>query len=325
MLILKDNHPAREKLKHLTEIITPKEAQVADIRALRLGILNLMPVMDETERDILQSIGHSILQIEPVWIKIATREKTGKNTSLSHINDFYVTMEQATKEKNLDGLIITGAPIELLDFEEVEYWDEFKKILDYARKNIYSTMFLCWAAMAASYHFYKIPKVTYPQKLVGCFTTNNVQQDNHPQTKGMNPIIEICQSRHTGLDQNKLNLFVSSGQIVELLKSSEKPKVLNGDEIGVIAFASKDLSEIYNLGHFEYHEKTIDQEVKRDKEKNQQLNYPIENYYLNPEIFEGIKPISWRSSRTIFYGNFLNIIYQLMNKNIKAHNPFVLG
>jgi homoserine O-succinyltransferase len=324
MLILKDNHPARDKLKHLTEIITPNEAQIADIRPLRLGILNLMPIMDETEKDILKSIGHSILQIEPVWIKIASREKNGKNTSLEHVNDFYVTMEEATAERNLDGLIITGAPVELLNFEDVEYWDELKKIMDYAKENIYCTMFLCWAAMAAAYHFYNIPKINYPQKLVGCFTANNVQQDHHPQTKGMNPIVEICQSRYSGIDQRKLNSLIASWEIIELLYSSEKPKALNGNEIGVVAFASKDLSGIYNLGHFEYHERTIDQEVKRDKSKNSELNYHVENYYYNPQELDGIKPISWRSERTIFYGNFLNIIYQLMNKNIKAHKKFVL-
>lgn len=324
MLILKDNHPAKEKLKHLTEVISPNEAQKADIRALRLGILNLMPVMDETEKDILQSIGHSVLQIEPVWIKIATREKSGKNTSLSHINDFYLTMEQATQEKNLDGLIITGAPIELLDFEDVEYWEELKKIMDYAKENIYSTMFLCWAAMAATYYYYNIHKLNYSKKLVGCFKMDNIQQDNHPITKGMDPIIHLCQSRYTDIDQEKLKSLINNGEFVELLKSSEKPRALNGNEIGVIAFVSRNLGQIYNLGHFEYHEKTIDQEVKRDKSKFSKLNYSVENYYHDSDNHEGIKTISWTSNRTIFYGNFLNLIYHLMNKNKKEHKPFRL-
>ena len=324
MLILNENHPQRKGLERFTEVITPSQAQKADIRALRLGVLNLMPFMDETERDILQSIGYSVLQIEPIWIKITSLKKTGRHTPLNYVDAFYLTMEEATKQKNLDGLIVTGAPIELLDFEEVEYWKEMEKIFDYARKNIYSSMFLCWAAMAAAYHHYGIGKVAYPKKLSGIFRMNNVQQDRHPLTMGMNPEIWVCQSRQTDVDQEALQNLDSRNKIVRLLESSEQPIALNRRKIGITTFASVGLEEVYNLGHFEYHENTIDQEVKRDKGNSSERNYPIENYYANPDLQEGTPKIFWKSDRTLFYGNFLNVIYHRINQDKKRHQGFSL-
>jgi homoserine O-succinyltransferase/O-acetyltransferase len=322
MLILNDNHPQRNHLANLTKVINPNEAQKADIRALRLGILNLMPLMNETENDILQSIGHSILQIEPVWIKIASREKSGKNTSIEHIKNFYVTMEQATEHKNLDGLIITGAPIELLDFEQVKYWNELKKIFEYAKINIYSSMFLCWAAMAASYHNHGLKKIEYPRKLAGIFKMKNIQGDNHPLTRGMNPSLSLLQSRNTDIDQKKLRELCEIQEIIRLFESSEKPEALEGNELGITTFATPNLDAIYNLGHFEYHENTLNQEIKRDLNKG--VNYPVHGYYKNQTIKEGIPNISWKSERTLFYGNFLNLIYNKMNQNTIPHQPFKL-
>ncbi|MFH1358472.1 MAG: homoserine O-succinyltransferase, partial [archaeon] len=319
MLILNENHPQREKLGRVTEVITPSEADHADIRALRLGILNLMPMMDETENDILQSIGHSVLQIEPIWIKIASREKSGKHTSIEHIKNFYVTMEEATKDKNLDGLIITGAPIELLDFEEVEYWEELKKIFDYTKDHIYLSMFLCWAAMAAAYHQYGIRKIKYPTKLAGVFKMKNIHGDNHYLTKGINPHLHLCNSRSTDIDQLKLKELIQQGKIIKLLESDEKPEALARQEVGITTFACPEFNAVYNLGHFEYHENTLHQEIERDKAK--EIKYPIHNYYKDSETQE-IPKISWKSERTIFYGNFLNLIYSLMNQKKIPHKQF---
>jgi len=324
MLILKNHHPARGELNGSTKVITPDEASRADIRALRLGVLNLMPVMDETEKDILRCISHSILQIEPVWITIATREKTGKHTPLEHIHQFYLTMEEATQEGNLDGLIVTGAPIETIPFQEVTYWDELCQIMEYAREHIYSTLFLCWSAMAAVYYFYGIEKNSYTTKLCGIFPLHNVQGDSNTFSRGMDDVVDICQSRYTGIDLVTFQQQVDAGTLVPLFTSEERPESLRGSEIGVTVCAESDKSALYNLGHFEYHEGTINQEVQRDLRKNPPLQYPVEHYYSDPEHRLGLPPMTWKASRTLFYSNFLNVIYQRMNEKSKTKTPFIL-
>lgn len=322
MLILKENHPERMKLEKLTDVITPELAERADIRAIRLGILNLMPLMAETERDILQGIGHSVLQIEPVWIKIATRKKQGTNTPLAHIDNFYLTMEEATQKANLDGLIMTGAPIELLDFKDVDYWKEMQAMFDYAKRHVHSSLFLCWAAMAAAHHYYGVDKTRYGSKLAGIFAMKNCQEDGHQITRGMNPLVRTCQSRYTGVDQKRLGALEKEGQIVKLFESPEKPLALNGEKIGITAFASNDLGLVFNLGHLEYESETIDREVKRDMPKGK--IYPVEHYYSDPTRRQGIRPITWKSDRTLFYRNFINLIYHQMNQTKKEHQPFLL-
>lgn len=325
MLILKGKHPARSELQKYTNVITPKDAAHADIRALRLGVLNLMPVMDETEKDLLRSLSHSILQIEPVWIKMATYEKTGKHTSLAHIHTFYQTMEQATAEQNLDGLIVTGAPIEHIDFKDIYYWKELQQIMDYAKEYIYSTLYLCWAAMAVAFYHYGVNKIEYPKKLTGIFAMDNVHQDSNPFTLGMDPVVLLCQSRHTGIDQQALAKKINQGKLVSLFQSQEKPRALAGKQIGITVFAAADNSFVANLGHFEYHAETIDQEVKRDVKKKPPLVYPVEHYYKNPKTKTGIPAITWKSARTLFYENFLHVMYNRMNTMKQKRQAFTLS
>ncbi len=323
MLVLQDSHPARTVLKGSTKLITPADAERADIRPLRLGILNLMPVMDETENDILKSISQSILQIEPVWIRVVSREKTGKHTSLDHIQAFYQSMEEATKHANLDGLIVTGAPIEILPFEDVTYWNELCQIMDYARKHVYTTLYLCWSAMAAAYHFYSIQKHLYPQKLTGLFPLRNVQDDANVFSRGMDEVVSICQSRHTDIDQVALQQKIDEGKLIPLFTSDETPTALLGQEIGVTVFATTDKSAVFNLGHFEYNQGTIAAEVERDSKKNPPVTYPVEHYFINAEKQEGLPLMNWKAARTLFYGNFLNAIYQRMNEKQSEHVPFL--
>lgn len=324
MLVLQDSHPARTVLNGSTKLITPADAERADIRPLRLGVLNLMPVMDETENDILKSISQSILQIEPVWIRVISREKTGKHTSLEHIEAFYQSMEEATKESNLDGLIVTGAPIEILPFEDVTYWNELCQIMEYAKKHVYTTLYLCWSAMAAVYYFYGIKKNAYPQKLAGVFPLRNVQDDANVFSRGMDEVVSICQSRHTDIDQVALQEKIDEGIIVPLFTSNERPEALQGQEVGVTIFATADKSALFNLGHFEYNQGTIAAEVDRDNQKATPVIYPVEHYFSNEHKREGLPPMTWKASRTLFYGNFLNAIYQRMNEKQVEHTPFLL-
>lgn len=322
MLILNDNHPARRDIGLQANLITPADAERADIRALRLGVLNLMPVMDATEKDILRCISHSVLQIEPVWLRMATYEKTGKHTSLDHISAFYTTIEEATRHERLDGLLITGAPIEHLPFEEIAYWDELRTILDYARQHVYCTLLLCWAAMAAAYHFHNVAKIAYSNKLAGIFAMDNLLVDKNPFVRGMNPVVPICQSRHTDVDQQALQALIAAGIYEPLLQSDECPVALEGNSIGITAFSSADKRMVYNLGHFEYHERTLHEEVERDRSKTPPIHYPVEHYYADPVNYTGIPRISWQSDRTLFFANFLHVIYTHMNTAPKEHVPF---
>ncbi len=322
MLVLNENHPARAELQKQTVVIDPETAQHADIRALRLGVINLMPVMNETENDILRCISHSVLQIEPIWIRSATREQSGRYTSLEHVQSFYQTLEEATRDRGLDGLIVTGAPIERLDFEEVDYWDELRQVMDYAQRHVYCTMYLCWAAMAAAFHFYRVPKVMYPEKLAGLFRLKSVYEDDNPFTRGMNPDVAICQSRYTGLDYEAMQREIAQGRILPLFDSQDVAEVLGGP-LGVTVFASSDMRALFNLGHLEYHAATIDQEVQRDLRKG--LHYPVENYYLDAIGRTGIPPMTWRADRSLFFSNFLNVAYEQMNRHPhKKHRSFVL-
>jgi homoserine O-succinyltransferase len=324
MLVLNENHPARAELQRQTVVIDPQAASRAEIRALRLGVLNLMPVMDETEKDILRCISHSVLQIEPVWLRSATRPHSGKYTSIEHVANFYQTLEEATQEKPLDGLIVTGAPIEKLPFDEVEYWDELRQVMDYAHESIACTMYLCWAAMAAAYHFHSIEKILYEEKLAGIFRLRNVYEDDVAFSRGMNPIVEVCHSRYTGLAPDAMKREIESGRLMPLFDSSDQAQVLGKEPLGVTIFASPSLREVYNLGHLEYHAGTIDQEVQRDHLKG--LYYPVENYYTRPQERQGLPPMTWRADRSLFFSNFLNVIYEKMQElPHRGHTPFALA
>jgi homoserine O-succinyltransferase len=320
MLILQENHPARGVLNAHTDIIDPTTARRADIRALRLGVVNLMPKMDETEHDILQCISHSILQIEPVWIRMASYEKNGKNTPLSHIKSFYQTMQEATCTTPLDGLIITGAPVETLDFEDVRYWAELKQVMDYARDHVLCTLYLCWASLAAFSHFYGVPKRHLPHKLAGVFRMRNLTEDANPFTRGLDPFIDLCQSRHADPDPDALRAVVACGKLVPLCASDEPSPALPDEDVGGGIYATPDASAVFNLGHLEYDAATIDAEVLRDRSKSPRLTYPVHNYYSEDLT---VRPLSWKAARTLFYGNFLNTIYHRMNRRAeRPHVPF---
>ncbi|MGX7163234.1 homoserine O-succinyltransferase [Enterococcus massiliensis] len=262
-----------------------------DIRPLKIAILNLMPNKIDSEIQLLRLISQSPLQIDIDFIRISSHEY--KNTSITHLNKFYQTFGEI-RENTYDGLIITGAPIEKLPFEEVNYWEELKEILNWSQTNVTSTLHICWGAQAALYHHYGVGKTLYPRKLFGIYANKLV--DEHRLTRGFDDLFYTPQSRYTGL---------AEGQI-----DPEKLRIVaRNSEIGATILVSADERNVFVLGHFEYDTETLKKEYLRDHERGLDTDIP-ENYFhynhLEDEIIN-----RWRSHAHLFYHNWLNDVYQI--------------
>ncbi len=289
-----DGLPAKTILQQ--ERIFALEEEVAShqrIRPLRVAILNLMPTKVETETQILRLISKSPLQVSCDFMRVSTHES--KNTSTDHLVKFYDTFD-AYRDQNYDGLIVTGAPVEQLSFSEVDYWDELCQIMDWSREHVFSTMFLCWGAMAGLYHFYGIPKRQLPAKLFGVFPQRLCDEYSF-LTNGFDEMHNMPHSRHASLD------------VSELAKHSELHVLSEGFTSGPALIATGDFHEIYVTGHFEYGRDTLADEYWRDFHRGLPIRLP-ENYFPgdNPEK----QPIfTWRSHANLLYRNWLNWVYQM--------------
>ena len=289
-----DGLPAKTILQQ--ERIFALEEEVAShqrVRPLRLAILNLMPTKIETETQILRLISKSPLQVSCDFMMVSSHES--KNTSADHLVKFYDTFE-AYHDQNYDGLIVTGAPVEHLPFEEVDYWDELCTIMDWSREHVFSTMFLCWGAMAGLYHYYGIPKRQLPAKLFGVFPQRLCDEYSF-LTNGFDEMHNMPHSRHAMLDAS------------ELVKHPELKVLSEGFSSGPALIATEDFHEIYVTGHFEYGRDTLADEYWRDFHKGLPIRLP-ENYFPddNPEN----QPIfTWRSHANLLYRNWLNWVYQM--------------
>ncbi len=293
-LNLPDGLPAIELLREENIfVIDQTRAEHQDIRPLKIVILNLMPLKIATETDLLRLLSNTPLQIEIDFLQIEGH--TAKNTPQDHLDAFYQTFSQI-KEKKFDGMIITGAPVEHLPFEEVDYWDEICSIFDWAHKHVTSTMFICWASQAGLYHHYGIPKYPLDNKMFGVFD-HHVTDRKLPLFRGFDDLYKAPHSRHTEI---KASDFQDVPE-VEVLSVSETAGVY-------LAIAEKG-RQIFITGHPEYSLRTLDREYKRDVEKGLPINIP-ENYYPknNPEE----RPIlSWRSHANLLFSNWLNYyVYQ---------------
>ncbi len=289
-----DGLPAKTILQQ--ERIFALEEEVAShqrIRPLRLVILNLMPTKIETETQILRLISKSPLQVSCDFMRVSSHES--KNTSADHLVKFYDTFD-AFRNQNYDGLIVTGAPVEHLPFTEVDYWDELCEIMDWSREHVFSTMYLCWGAMAGLYHFYGIPKRQLPAKLFGVFPQRLCDEYSF-LTNGFDEMHNMPHSRHAMLDA------------AELAKHPELNVLSEGFTSGPALIATSDFHEIYVTGHFEYGRDTLADEYWRDFHKGLPIRLP-ENYFPdnNPEN----QPIfTWRSHANLLYRNWLNWVYQM--------------
>lgn len=292
-LIIPEDIPAFKALKEHAFIMGQKRAKSQDIRPLEVLIINLMPVKIETENQILALLANSPLQVNITLLSTATY--IGKNTPKSHLDKFYVNFD-SIKHKNFDGAIVTGAPIEHLEFEQVKYWRELVAIMDYLKHNCTSTLYLCWGAMAGLYHFHKIQKIPLKEKLFGVFEHFWVEKDL--LLNGLDEIVKIPHSRHSGINESQ----VATNPNLKVL--------LQGKESGITAL--KDNKDFFILGHPEYSKNTLESEYQRDLKKGLSIHKPF-NYFDSQE-----NPIfSWRSSASVMFSNWLNFsVYQ--------DTPFIL-
>lgn len=274
-------------------VMDSERASTQEIRPLKIVILNLMPIKVTTETDLIRLLSNSPLQIEIDLLHMESH--CSKNTPAEHMHTFYKTFDEISKRK-YDGMIITGAPVELLDFEEVNYWDEITTIFDWSRKNVTSTLYICWAAQAGLYHHYQIPKYPLEQKMFGVFEHYNYNPKN-PIFRGFDDVFYVPHSRHTEIRSE------------DILKNPALTLLSESAESGVYMLMARNGREFYITGHSEYSPLTLDSEYKRDLEKGMDVKLP-QNYYRdnNPENEPLVR---WRSHANLLFSNWLNyFVYQ---------------
>ena len=291
---LPNNLPAIELLKKENIfVMSDLRANEQDIRPLRVLVLNLMPLKITTETDFIRLLSNNPLQVEMEFLRLETH--VSKNTPEEHLEMFYKSLTEV-KENFYDGMIITGAPVEMVAFEEVTYWNEIQTIFDWSRTHVTSSLYICWASQAALYHFYGVEKKPLEEKLFGVFKHTTLNK-RHPLFRGFDDEFFIPHSRHTTID--KVDLLAKDG--IEIL--SESP------EAGIAIVSSRGGREFYLTGHSEYAPFTLDEEYKRDLEKGQEIAMPV-NYYVdnNPEN----RPlVRWTSHANLLFNNWLNyFVYQ---------------
>ncbi|MCM1367618.1 MAG: homoserine O-succinyltransferase [Roseburia sp.] len=284
-------------------VMSSDRAEVQDIRPLEIAILNLMPNKIDTETQLLRLLANSPLQSEVVFLR--TESYDPKNTPIEHMRSFYHTLDDVKSEKSkFDGLIITGAPVEMFDFKQVAYWRELENVMEWARHNVYSTLYICWAAQAGLYYRYGIDKKVLPRKLSGIFS-HRVLDKTNPLTRGFDDMFMAPHSRHTESDSAAMHATPD----LRVLAESE--------EAGVYLCCSKDLRHVFVFGHGEYDADTLHNEYMRDTERGLDIA-PPQHYYPNGQIGV-IPPLTWRAHESLLIGNWLNYcVYQETPYDIKA-------
>lgn len=293
-LNLPDKLPAIELLKQENIfVIDNSRATQQDIRPLRIVVLNLMPLKITTETDLIRLLSNTPLQLEISFMKV--KSHTSKNTPVEHMKAFYRDFELMRNEK-FDGMIITGAPVEHMDFEEVAYWDEISDIFKWARTHVTSTLYICWAAQAGLYYHYGVPKYKLDKKMFGIFEhhTNNPLL---PIFRGFDDVFYVPHSRHTEVRRE------------DILKVKELDLISESDESGVYMVMARGGREIFVTGHSEYSPLTLDTEYRRDLDKGLPIDMPV-NYYRDNDPLKG-PLVRWRAHANLFFQNWLNYyVYQ---------------
>jgi homoserine O-succinyltransferase len=274
-------------------VIDDERALHQDIRSLRVAILNLMPTKIATETQLLRLLGNTPLQVEVVLLRTASHE--AKNTDAEHLLTHYLTFEEI-REQRFDGLVITGAPVELLEFEEVDYWQELTRILDWAESNVQSTLYLCWGAQAGLYHRYGIPKYRLPRKMFGIFEHRTLHSAL-PLLRGFDEHFYAPHSRHTEI------------RLEDLVKVKDIRILARSDAAGVNIVGSTDNRHIFVTGHPEYDPLTLFSEYSRDLAKGADIHLP-ENYFFDNDPNQPVN-VRWRSHANLLFANWLNYcVYQ---------------
>ena len=299
-LRLPDRLPAIDILKGENIFVMDEtRAHNQEIRPLRIVILNLMPLKITTETDLIRLLSNTPLQMDICFMKLQSH--TPKNTPVEHMMMFYKSFEELSSQK-FDGMIITGAPIENMDYEAVEYWEEIQAIFNWSRTHVTSTMFLCWGAMAGLYHFYGIPKYPLPKKMFGIFQQQTLNPAL-PIFRGFDDTFFMPQSRHTEVRKE------------DILAHKELEIIAESPESGVSIVMARGGRELFITGHLEYAPDTLDREYKRDKGKCDDVDVPV-NYYMNNNPAK-LPIVTWRAHANLFYSNWINYyVYQETPYNI---------
>ena len=279
--------PAKAELEEENIFVMDENRAISqNIRPLEIIVLNLMPIKQDTELQLLRGLSNTPLQIDVTFLQMSSH--VSKNTSASHIKKFYQTFEEI-KNNNYDGMIITGAPVEKLEFEEVNYWDELITVMEWSKKHVTSTIHICWGAQAGLYYHYGIKKELLPKKLSGVYK-HRVMNRKEPLVRGFDDVFMAPHSRYT--------------------EACREDILNNSDEAGIYIVLGDGGKEIFVMGHPEYDRLTLDQEYKRDIDKGIEPDLPV-NYYPDDDCNR--KPLlSWRSHANNLYTNWLNYyVYQI--------------
>lgn len=276
-----------------------------DIRPIKIGLLNLMPLKEDTELQILRSLSNTPLQIDVIFVNVSSH--VSKNTSTSHLNKFYVPFSEI-KNQNFDGFIITGAPVEQMPFENVDYWEELVEIMEWTKTHVMSTLHLCWGAQAGMYYHYGIDKVQMDKKMFGVFS-HKVMNRKTPLVRGFDDVFMAPHSRHTEVP-------------MDVVRADKRITVLaESDEAGLFLAMAESGRQIFVMGHPEYDRVTLDGEYKRDLSKNLPIEMP-KNYY--PDNDPTKRPLlTWRATANNLYTNWLNYyVYQVTPYNLDGTPDF---
>jgi homoserine O-succinyltransferase len=287
--------PAYEALSHeRVFVMTDDRAEHQDIRPLKVAIINLMPTTVDTEIQLLRLLGNSPLQVDITLLRMGSHES--KNAPPGHLEKFYISAEEIIAMNiRFDGFIITGAPVETLPFEEVDYWNELAQLIDYSAVKVFSTMHICWGAQAGLYRHYNIPKKPLDKKLFGIFP-HAVHEQYHVLFRGFDDEFLAPQSRHTAIDRDAI------AAEPRLTIQSET------DETGIFIVTAREGREVYVTGHLEYDPLTLDREYRRDLAKGLSID-PPQNYYPDNDPSK-VPVVRWRAHANLFFDNWLNYVYQ---------------
>ena len=293
--------PAKEILESENIFVMSSDRAIKqDIRPLKIIILNIMPTKVDTETQLLRLLGNSPLQVDVEFLQTATY--TSKNTPQEHLTTFYKTFDQI-KERQFDGMIITGAPVELMDYENVVYWKELCEIMEWSKKNVYSTFHICWGAQAGLYYHYGVEKLELQNKLSGVFEHKKLNP-NHPLTRGFDDTFNMPHSRYTAVKK------------ADVLRNEELEILAESDRAGIAIVCSKSGRQFFVMGHAEYSRDTLANEYFRDLNKNIKPQKPY-NYFPNNNPQEMPK-LTWKSHATLLYVNWLNYyVYQQTPYNLE--------
>ena len=294
-LRLPDNLPAIELLeKENIFVMDENRAHGQDIRPLEIVILNLMPLKITTETDLLRLLSNTPLQLDITFMKLVSH--TPKNTPIEHMRMFYIPFERL-RDKRFDGMIITGAPVEQMEYEDVSYWDEISEIFTWAKTHVTSTLYICWAAQAGLYHHYGVPKHNLDRKMFGIFKHHITTETFLPIFRGFDDMFRMPHSRHTEVRRE------------DIVKHKELSIIAESYESGVGIVMAREGREFFITGHMEYNPDTLDKEYKRDMGKRDDVDMP-QNYYRNDNPDDGPQ-VRWRAHANLLFQNWINYyVYQ---------------